>query len=157
AALSVQDVRERPADAQQQADEKHRRFADPTSDFLSLLKLWDYLRELQNELSGSAFRRLCKAEFLHYLRIREWQDVHAQLRQLANPLGLPVNPRSGDATDPDRVHQALLSGLLSHIGMWDERKRDYLGARGTRFVIFPGSNLAPRQRRAGALGAKPPA
>ncbi|WP_206673583.1 ATP-dependent RNA helicase HrpA [Pseudactinotalea terrae] len=144
AALSVQDVRERPADAQQQADEKHRRFADPTSDFLSLLKLWDYLREQQNELSGSAFRRLCRAEFLHHLRVREWQDVHSQLRQLAKPLGMHVNPRDRGATDPDRVHQALLAGLLSHIGAYDERKRDYLGARGTRFVIFPGSGLAKK-------------
>ena len=142
AALSVQDVRERPADAQQQADSQHRRFADPTSDFLSLLKLWDYLREQQNELSGSAFRRMCKAEFLHYLRVREWQDVHGQLRQLAKPLGMRIRPHGGGATDPDRVHQALLAGLLSHIGSYDERKRDYLGARGTRFVIFPGSGLA---------------
>lgn len=142
AALSVQDVRERPADAQQQADEKHRRFVDPTSDFLTLLNLWEYLREQQNELSGNAFRRLCKAEYLHYLRVREWQDVHAQLRQLAKPLGLRVRPRDGAATDPDAVHQALLAGLLSHIGTYDERKRDYLGARGTRFVIFPGSGLA---------------
>ncbi len=144
AALSVQDVRERPADAQQQADEKHRRFADPTSDFLSLLKLWDYLREQQRELSGSAFRRMCKSEFLHYLRVREWQDVHSQLRQLAKPLGMRIKPHDGGATDPDRVHQALLSGLLSHIGSYDERKRDYLGARGTRFVIFPGSGLAKK-------------
>ncbi|GAB2598084.1 ATP-dependent RNA helicase HrpA [Pseudactinotalea suaedae] len=144
AALSVQDVRERPADAQQQADEKHRRFADPTSDFLSLLKLWDYLREQQNELSGSAFRRLCKSEFLHYLRVREWQDVHSQLRQLAKPLGMHVNPPDRGATDPDRVHQAVLAGLLSHIGAYDERKRDYLGARGTRFVVFPGSGLAKK-------------
>ncbi len=144
AALSVQDVRERPSDQQQAADEKHRRFADPTSDFLSLLTLWDYLREQQRELSGSAFRRLCRSEFLHYLRVREWQDVHAQLRQLAKPLGLVVKPHGEQATDPDRVHQALLSGLLSHIGAWDERKRDYLGARGTRFVIFPGSGLAKK-------------
>src|SRR5690606_28089400 len=100
--------------------------------------------EQQNELSGNAFRRLCKAEYLHYLRVREWQDVHAQLRQLAKPLGLRVRPRDGAATDPDAVHQALLAGLLSHIGSYDERKRDYLGARGTRFVIFPGSGLAKK-------------
>ncbi|MFV0252569.1 MAG: ATP-dependent RNA helicase HrpA [Beutenbergiaceae bacterium] len=144
AALSVQDVRERPADARQAADTHHRRFADPTSDFLALLNLWDYLREQQRDLSSSAFRRLCRREYLHYLRIREWQDVHAQLRQLAKPLGLAVQPAHGGATDPDSIHQALLSGLLSHVGSWDERKRDYIGARGTRFVIFPGSALAKK-------------
>lgn len=144
AGLSVQDVRERPAEAQQAADEKHRRFADPTSDFLALLNLWAYLGEKQRELSGSAFRRMCKAEYLHFLRIREWQDVHSQLRQMAKQLGLSWSHR-GDETDPDRVHQALLSGLLSHIGYWDERKREYSGARGTRFVIFPGSHLAKKK------------
>ena len=143
AALSVQDVRERPTEHQQAADDKHRRFADPTSDFLSLLRLWDYLKEQQNELSSSAFRRMCRSEYLNYLRVREWQDVHAQLRQMAKPLGLEVHAR-GDAVDPDRVHQALLAGLLSHIGSWDERRREYAGARGTRFVIFPGSHLAKK-------------
>ncbi len=143
AGLSVQDVRERPSEHQQAADEKHRRFADPTSDFLSLLKLWDYLKEQQGELGSSAFRRLCRSEYLNFLRVREWQDVHTQLRQMAKPLGLESHHR-GDATDPDRVHQALLSGLLSHVGSWDERRRDYAGARGTRFVIFPGSHLAKK-------------
>nr|WP_223411466.1 ATP-dependent RNA helicase HrpA [Occultella gossypii] len=143
AGLSVQDVRERPTEHQQAADEKHRRFADPTSDFLSLLKLWDYLKEQQGEMGSSAFRRLCRAEYLNFLRVREWQDVHTQLRQMAKPLGLESHHR-GDATDPDRVHQALLSGLLSHVGSWDERRRDYVGARGTRFVIFPGSHLAKK-------------
>ena len=147
AGLSVQDVRERPAEAQQAADEKHRRFADPHSDFLALLNLWAYLGEKQRELSGSAFRRMCKAEYLHFLRIREWQDVHSQLRQMAKQLGLSWSHRS-DYDDPgraDAVHQALLSGLLSHIGSWDERKREYTGARGTRFVIFPGSHLAKKK------------
>ena len=144
AGLSVQDVRERPAEAQQAADEKHRRFADPHSDFLALLNLWGYLGEKQRELSGSAFRRLCKAEYLHFLRIREWQDVHSQLRQMAKQLGLSWSHR-GDEPDADRIHQALLSGLLSHIGSWDERKREYSGARGTKFVIFPGSHLAKKK------------
>ncbi len=144
AGLSVQDVRERPADAQQAADEKHRRFADPHSDFLALLNLWSYLGEKQRELSGSAFRRMCKAEYLHFLRIREWQDIHSQLRQMTKQLGLSWTHR-GDETDPDRIHQALLSGLLSHIGYWDERKREYTGARGTKFVIFPGSHLARKK------------
>lgn len=145
AGLSVQDVRERPSDAQQAADEKHRRFADPTSDFLAFLSLWEYLREQQRDLSSSAFRRLCRAEYLHWLRVREWQDVHEQLRQLAKPLGLTMNPhRPAGDVDADTVHRALLAGLLSHVGMWDERKRDYLGARGSRFVIFPGSGLAKK-------------
>ena len=92
AALSIQDVRERPADRQEAADALHRRFADPTSDFLTYLNLWRYLRTQGRDLSGSAFRRMCRAEFLHYLRVREWQDVHAQLRQLARPLGLAAPP-----------------------------------------------------------------
>ena len=92
AALSIQDVRERPADRQEAADAMHRRLADPTSDFLTYLNLWRYLRTQQRELSGSAFRRMCRAEFLHYLRVREWFDVHAQLRQLARPLGLDAAP-----------------------------------------------------------------
>lgn len=144
AALSVQDVRERPSDAQQAADEKHRRFADPTSDFLGALALWEHLREQQRDLSSSAFRRLCRAEYLNWLRVREWQDVHEQLRRLAKPLGLRMNPHAAGAVDADAIHRALLAGLLSHIGMYDERRRDYQGARGSRFVIFPGSALARR-------------
>ncbi|WP_022917488.1 ATP-dependent RNA helicase HrpA [Ruania albidiflava] len=147
AGLSVQDVRERPADHQQAADEKHRRFADPTSDFLALLNLWEYLGEKQRELSGSAFRRLCKAEYLHFLRIREWQDVHTQLRQMAKQLGLSWSHREDHKDDPgraDSVHQALLSGLLSQLGYWDERRREYTGARGAKFVVFPGSHLAKK-------------
>ncbi|ACQ78493.1 ATP-dependent helicase HrpA [Beutenbergia cavernae DSM 12333] len=153
AALSVQDVRERPADHQQAADDKHRRFADPTSDFLTLYTLWTYLQDQQKAMGSSAFRRLCRSEFLHYLRVREWQDVHAQLRQLGKGLGLRPEPRADDApagvgdvrkpkVDSDAVHRALLAGLLSHLGSWDERRREYAGARGSRFVVFPGSSLA---------------
>ena len=179
AALSIQDVRERPADKQEQADAMHRRFADVTSDFLTYLNLWRYLRTQQRELSGSAFRRMCKAEFLHYLRVREWQDVHQQLRQLARPLGLDASPvelptarsiraagealepgshaaqiahgdvaaavvalgRSADTPDADAIHRSLLVGLLSNVGSWDERRREYSGARGTKFVVWPGSGL----------------
>ena len=144
AALSVQDVRERPTDVRQAADEKHRRFADPTSDFLTLLNLWEYLRQEQRERSTSAFRRLCRSEYLNWLRVREWQDVHEQLRQLAKPLGLRPGPRGDGGVDADAVHRALLAGLLSHIGVYDERRRDYQGARGSRFVVFPGSPLARR-------------
>ncbi|MFC9974368.1 ATP-dependent RNA helicase HrpA [Spirillospora sp. NPDC127200] len=156
-ALSIQDPRERPAEHQQAADEKHKRFADPTSDFLSYLNLWNYLREQQQELSGSQFRRLCKNEFLHYLRVREWQDLHGQLKQVAKTLGVTVN--STDAP-PDRIHTALLSGLLSHIGLMDtdakddkkdgnprRRGQEYVGARGAKFAIFPGSALFKKPPR----------
>nr|WP_246056341.1 DUF3418 domain-containing protein [Cellulomonas cellasea] len=240
AALSIQDPRERPVESRPQADQQHARFADPTSDFLSYLNLWQYLKDQQADLSGSAFRRLCRSEHLNYLRIREWQDVVTQLRELAKPLGIVVNPprrrekagsvgvalaaaqggrpdgsgpaatasvdgSSSTATvpaaqapagprrrtapgaeqavlasdteggpeklrldwDADRIHLSLLAGLLSQIGMQeatevtppagnrgrkdsparrpDRRARnEYLGARGARFAIFPGSGLAKR-------------
>ncbi|MGH8869645.1 MAG: ATP-dependent RNA helicase HrpA [Actinomycetes bacterium] len=143
AALSIQDLRERPAENREAADEKHRRFADETSDFLAYLNLWDYLREQQEALSGNAFRRLCRREYLHYLRVREWQDLVGQLRRVAKRLGVALpRPDGAGATDPDRVHAALLAGLLSHVGVRDPDKRDYLGARGARFAIWPGSALA---------------
>ena len=142
AALSIQDVRERPVDAQQQADEKHRRFADESSDFVTLLNLWEYLREQQKALSGSAFRRLCRSEYLNYLRVREWQDLYVQLRQLAKELDVTLN---AEPADPQRVHQSLLAGLLSHVGLRDVATRDYAGARGARFAVFPGSALAKKQ------------
>ncbi|HEU5269134.1 MAG TPA: ATP-dependent RNA helicase HrpA, partial [Jatrophihabitans sp.] len=138
AALSIQDPRERPAEKQQAADQQHARFADPSSDFLAYLNLWRYLREQQQSLSGNQFRRMCKAEFLNYLRIREWQDLVAQLRQLVKGMGV----RIGDAdVETDQIHRSLLAGLLSHVGMRDPARRDYLGARGARFAIFPGSAL----------------
>jgi ATP-dependent helicase HrpA len=142
AGLTVQDPRERPLEKRGRADELHARFADPTSDFLTLLNLWNHLEQKQRELSSSAFRRLCKAEFLNYLRIREWQDLYRQLRQLAKPLGLTIGDPS---VNPDGIHKALLSGLLSQIGLRDQAKRDYVGARQTRFSIFPGSTLAKKQ------------
>jgi ATP-dependent helicase HrpA len=142
AGLTIQDPRERPLEKRGRADELHARFADQTSDFLTLLNLWNYLEEKQRELSSSAFRRLCKAEFLNYLRIREWQDVYRQLRQLAKPLGLTIGEPS---VNPDGIHKAILSGLLSQIGLRDLAKKDYLGARQTRFLIFPGSTLAKKQ------------
>ncbi len=142
AALSIQDPRERPSDLQEQADQAHRRFADPTSDFASLLRLWRYVKEQQKALTSSAFRRMCRKEFLNYLRVREWQDLDAQLRQIAKQLKLPLGKSAADA---DAIHRALLAGLLSHLGMRDPEKRDYLGARGTRFGIFPGSGLFKKQ------------
>ncbi|HZA85061.1 MAG TPA: ATP-dependent RNA helicase HrpA, partial [Actinomycetes bacterium] len=141
AALSIQDPRERPADRQERADELHRRFADKASDFLTWLNLWRYLHERQAELSSNQFRKLCRAELLNYLRVREWQDLHGQLRAAARDLGIKLNPAQ-DEPDADRVHTALLAGLLSHIGLRQGDTREYLGARGTRFAIWPGSTLA---------------
>lgn len=138
AALAIQDPRERPMDRSQAADTMHSRFTDPTSDFLTLLNLWRHLRAAQKEMSSSAFRRMCQREFLNYLRVREWQDLHAQLRQAIADAGMTIN--SAEAS-PQNIHVALLSGLLSHVGLYDAERRDYLGARGTRFAIFPGSAL----------------
>ena len=143
AALSSQDPRERPLEKQAHADQMHARFRDPTSDFLTLLSLWLHIRESQRSLSSSAFRRMCRDEFLNYLRIREWQELEKQLRQITKQLRLDSNQpaRRLEDVDADAVHQALLAGLLSHIGLRDPERRDYLGARGTRFSIFPGSTL----------------
>lgn len=182
-ALSIQDVRERPLDAQEAADAMHRRLADPTSDFLTYLNFWRYLRTQSRDLSGSAFRRMCRHEYLHYLRIREWRDVYNQLAQLARPLGinaqnieLPTRAsiraasdrlvpgshaagmanadvadavvalgQSADTSDADAIHQSLLVGLLSNLGNYDERRREYAGARATHFTIWPGSGLRRKQ------------
>jgi len=182
AALSIQDPRERPSEVREQADAMHRRFADPTSDLLAYLNLWHYVRDQQRELSGSAFRRMCRAEHLSFLRLREWQDVVTQLKQLAKPLGITVNPAPRHANAPDvpegeavdlrrewdaeAIHRSVLAGLLSQIGQQeatevraggagtkgsdrDRRGRprprnEYVGARGARFAIFPGSALAKR-------------
>ena len=189
AALSIQDPRERPAEHREQADALHARFADPSSDLLSYLNLWTYLREQQRELSGNAFRRLCRSEHLNYLRVREWQDVVTQLKDLSKQLPgaagqragvAPLHAASADASDEpagggprrgelrrdwdaDAIHRSVLSGLLSHVGMQeatevaaparrgDKRpaartrgRNEYLGARGARFAIFPGSGLAKK-------------
>ncbi|HLI37035.1 MAG TPA: ATP-dependent RNA helicase HrpA [Streptosporangiaceae bacterium] len=211
AALSIQDPRERPAESREAADAMHARFAEPGSDFLTLLNLWDYVREQQRELSSSAFRRMCRREYLHYLRVREWQDLHGQLRQVARDLGIGAGgasrgvraaqarhgsraaagreaPGAGtsgaeapargadargtetggaDARGTDaggrvpaelaqRIHVSLLAGLLSHIGMRQERETargarrgpaEFAGARGARFAIFPDSALARKPPR----------
>ncbi|WP_305784263.1 ATP-dependent RNA helicase HrpA [Symbioplanes lichenis] len=148
AALSIQDPRERPVDKQQQADEKHSRFVDKESDFFSYLNLWRHLRDKQKELSGNQFRRMCRTEFLNYLRVREWQDLYAQLRQVATrQLELTVTEDAEGVPEAQRLHTALLSGLLSHIGLKDTDKREYLGARGAKFAIFPGSALFKKQPR----------
>jgi len=144
-ALSIQDPRERPLDKRQQADESHRRFADEHSDFIALLNLWNYLREQQRELSGSAFRRMCKSQYLHYMRVREWQDLHSQLKNACKSLDLQQNAPQACAADHDAIHASLLSGLLSRIGLRDVEKREYIGARGARFGISPGSSLFKKQ------------
>ena len=197
AALSIQDPRERPSDKRAEADLQHRRFSTPTSDLLGYLNLWAYLRDRQHELSGSAFRRMCRSEFLNYLRVREWQDLVQQLRQAGKPAGIHIKARAakpvaadqgaggggadggaGDqrttaflhAWDEDAIHRSVLAGLLTQIGMQDEgrvtassyshlrgeakavalkraRKRatnEYLGTRGARFAIQPGSPLSTK-------------
>ncbi|MFF6867019.1 MULTISPECIES: ATP-dependent RNA helicase HrpA [Streptomyces] len=157
AALSIQDPRERPADKQAQADQQHARFKDETSDFLAFLNLWRYVREQQKERGSSSFRRMCKQEYLNFLRIREWQDIYTQLRTVAKQMGIHVNDAE-DAAPDDRVHVSLLAGLLSHVGMKDVKeaggdggrstgKNEYVGARNARFAIFPGSALFKKPPR----------
>lgn len=138
AALSIQDVRERPTDKREQANESHNRFKVKGSDLLSIVQLWDYVCEQQRALSGSRFRRMCRDEFIHYLRVREWVDLHRQLKRVAADMGIRVGTEKGH---PDHVHQALLAGLLSHIGMRDRQTRVFKGARQAEFVIAPGSVL----------------
>ncbi|MEV5832074.1 ATP-dependent RNA helicase HrpA [Nocardia sp. NPDC052112] len=206
AALSIQDVRERPADHQQAADTKHARFVVEGSDFLAYLRLWEYLTEQRKSLSANQFRRMCRDEFLHYLRIREWQDLHGQLRTITRGLGWSAHgdgssgaesgsrrgrsaadgsdsdggPRQrrdpnrsrtkasyggrdnaaastpqattafendGTPWDSTAIHQALLAGMLSHIGVREAETREFLGARNAKFMIFPGSSLAKKPPR----------
>ncbi|GHD21313.1 ATP-dependent helicase [Nocardiopsis kunsanensis] len=146
-ALSVQDPRERPADQQQQAQQAHARFAEKESDFLAYLNLWKHLRQKQRELSGNQFRKLCREEYLNYLRVREWQDIHGQLKQVLRRMDVEVPAPSENAADPRGVHMSLLAGLLSHVGLKDPDKHEYLGGRGARFAIFPGSGLFKKQPR----------
>ena len=147
AALSIQDPRERPLEHRARADQLHARFRDEKSDFLTYLNLWRYLREQQRSTGSSAFRRLCRAEHLNYVRIREWQELESQLRRVAKQMGMEAARGGGGAgsADEDAIHRALLAGLLSHIGLRDPERRDYLGARNTRFSIFPGSGLFKKQ------------
>ncbi len=143
AALSIQDPRERPFDKQQAADEQHRRFAAEGSDFLAYLRLWEYYRQQERHLSQNKLRKLCQREFLSYVRLREWRDIWSQLKTIAAELGLRANaqPAAGDA-----VHRALLSGLLANVGLKHEN-REYLGARNSRFHLFPGSSLGKQPPR----------
>ncbi|GAB1263312.1 ATP-dependent RNA helicase HrpA [Aurantivibrio infirmus] len=136
-ALTIQDPRDRPADKQQAADEKHRRFAEKGSDFLAYINLWNYLETLRQEVSQNQLRNRCKKEFLSFLRIREWRDLHHQLRLATKKLGFRENKQSASL---ETVHRALLVGLLGNIGNLDEQ-RQYIGPRNRRFSIFPGSSL----------------
>ena len=148
AALSIPDPRERPAEREEAARQKHARFADESSDFMSYLNLWRYLLGQRKAMSGNAFRRMCREEFLHYLRIREWQDLTGQLRGIAAGIGLRAARDGGvEPADPARVHAALVAGLLSHIGLREGESREYLGARNARFVLAPGSVLTKRPPR----------
>ncbi|MEZ7857484.1 MAG: ATP-dependent RNA helicase HrpA, partial [Aquiluna sp.] len=157
AGLTIQDPRERPLEKREKADLLHARFLDPSSDFLSLVNLWNHVEDQQEKLSSSAFRRLCKQEFLNYLRVREWQDLVRQLKSVSKPLNLNFGNRR---VDPEGIHKALLSGLLSQIGLQQENEKkvfkngklqkqkrvqsEYLGSGGKKFVIFPGSALAKK-------------
>ena len=153
AALTIQDPRERPADVRAEADAMHARFVDDTSDFSSFLLLWDYINEQQAALSSSQLRKMCHREYINYLRIREWQDLFAQLREMGRTANIHASGGrdiNASAHEID-IHKSLLSGLLSHVGAKEEREKDskgrnrgpreYLGARGTKFAIFPGSGL----------------
>ncbi|HEY9311434.1 ATP-dependent RNA helicase HrpA [Williamsia sp.] len=151
AALSLPDVRERPADHRQAADESHRRFAAAGSEFLTLLNLWTYLEDLRKELSSSQFRKRCSREFLHGLRIREWRDLHSQLVRIVRDLGMTV-PTTFETPEAESgmaaaIHQSVLSGLLSQIGVREGESKEFLGARGTKFMIFPGSHMSNKPPR----------
>ena len=152
AGLTIQDPRERPLETRDKANLLHARFQDPTSDFLTLVNLWNHIEDQQQKLSSSAFRKLCKKEYLNYLRIREWQDLMRQLKEIVKPLGLEVKGRK---VNPEGIHRSLLAGLLSQLGLrqQDEKKipgkkprpsREYLGSNGKKFLIFPGSALAKK-------------
>ena len=165
AALSILDPRERPTDERSAADQSHARFVDERSDFLTLLNLWEYLRAERKSRSASAFRRMCRREYLNHNRVREWQDLHRQLTETAKDLGYRRSDnRLDDAEQADAIHRSILAGLLSHIGLKDPRAQqkpargsdrsgdrrrrrppvEYLGARQSRFVLAPGSAIGRR-------------
>ena len=141
AALAIQDPRERPVEKRQHADQLHARFRDEASDFLSWLRLWAYLGDERRARTSSQFRRMCRDEFLNYRRVREWQDIHAQLRDVAREQGFTLNRQPASA---EVIHRSLLAGLLSNIGHKDPDGFEYRGGRGARFSINPGSTLFKR-------------
>ncbi|MGR5065002.1 ATP-dependent RNA helicase HrpA [Photobacterium sp. DNB22_13_2] len=141
-ALSIQDPRERPSDKKQASDEKHRRFNDKESDFVTFVNLWDYIQEQQKALSGNQFRRQCKKDYLNYMRVREWQDIYFQVSQVVKELEFRINEQEASYQG---IHTAILAGMLSHIGLKDQEKNEYQGARNARFNIFPGSGIFKKQ------------
>ncbi len=146
AGLSVQDPRIRPTGvgsgaAAERAAQLHARYTDQDSDFMSWLQLWGHIKAERNERSGNGFRTMCRNEYLHFLRIREWEDVHRQLCDIATGLGLRFNQ---EPAAPDAIHQALLSGLLAQVGFYDSEKQVYRGTRNARFVLAGGSALKKR-------------
>lgn len=142
AALSIQDPRERPSDKQQSSDDKHKRFFHEESDFLTFVNVWDYVQKQQKSLSGNQFRKQCKQDYLNYLRVREWQDVYFQIHQSMREMEYKLNE---EPSSYQSVHSAILVGLLSHIGVKDQEKNEYQGARNARFHIFPASGLFKKQ------------
>ena len=143
AALEVGDPRERPFEHAEAADKAHERFRDEQSDFLALLRLWEHFEDaVEHRKSNRKLARELHGQFLSQRRLREWRDVHRQLTALAGEIGVRVNPQ---AATPEQVHRALITGLLGNIGCKGEDADEYLGARGIRFAIFPGSGLRRKQ------------
>jgi ATP-dependent helicase HrpA len=136
AALTIQDPRERPREAKQKADERHARFRDERSDFVGLLRLWQFVREAEGK-GKNHLRRVCKENFLSFIRVREWGELHRQLEDVVRELKLAEGKKSDDS-----LHRALLTGLLSKVGQWNPENRIYMGAKQTRFAIHPSSSLA---------------
>ena len=142
-ALAIADPRERPADKQQQADQLHARFKHPRSDFLAWLNLWRYFEEQRQALSQNQLRKLCKKEFLSFLRLREWREVHSQLTIACRQQGVRPGANLPEEENYQGVHVALLSGLLSNIAQQHEG-REFLGARNRKVQIFPGSSQSKK-------------
>ncbi len=139
--LSVQDPRERPAAAQQKADQAHARFREPTSDFVACLRLWSFVEEAERR-GASHLRRVCKESFLSFLRVREWIEVRRQLAELSRELGLQADAATPDHADA--LHVSLAAGLLSRVGVWSQEHKTYIGAKQTRFALHPSSGLAKK-------------
>ncbi|WP_086931209.1 ATP-dependent RNA helicase HrpA [Agarilytica rhodophyticola] len=145
-ALSIQDPRDRPADKKQAADEKHRRFFDEHSDFIAYINLWDYFETQRQDLSQSQLRKLCQKEFINYLRMREWRDLHHQLKLAIKKLDYKENHQGANY---ETIHRALICGYLSQVGNKDSesKSREYFGTRQKKFLIFPGSSQTKKKHK----------
>ena len=151
ASLSIQDVRERPLEHQGKADQLHARFA-ADSDFISVLKLWNYLQEQRRELSGNQFHKLCQSEFIHYMRSREWMDLVRQLLTVIQDLSWTIPNLqhvrdlefSEENIQEEAVHKSVLTGLLTNIGMREGNSKQFTGARNSHFVVHPSSQLSKK-------------